>query len=361
MNKLFVFILSMLMGCGILNAEQRLNVHNSAQLIPKDENIIFYLLGPKSYLNGSGGVQLFDQNVGDFKLSFDKKYQKLEINYSSKNKETSYLKEAHRWHLEIGAPKGQLLEVGSYQNARRMPDNKDEASLDFGIDGRGCNRIIGAFEILEWKIDKYNQIEACAINFVLHCEGRHPAFGGLRYNSSLPIQTNDSTIFGKELFPESFLYYTGKGQIEKPVAMMSPRQNFSYIHSVDQADGIMISIEDELGLIGLFEFNTLNEKGFSSGLHEESSNDSTSENGSVSHRINCTLLSRTHNYTEGEFEVIKFRLNNDGKIEELALNFKAYAYRYIFWQDSIEGCIRYNTDVPVDLSNPYNQIILNEG
>ncbi|QYK00928.1 hypothetical protein [Shewanella psychrotolerans] len=93
------------------------------------------------------------------------------------------------WTLDIAAPKGQQLTTKRYENATRYPFQAPLApGLDFNGDHRGCNSVLGEFEIIELAYDADNQVKKLAVNFQQSCEQTSPVLKGLiRYNSSAKL------------------------------------------------------------------------------------------------------------------------------------------------------------------------------
>jgi hypothetical protein len=89
------------------------------------------------------------------------------------------------WNLDISGPKGQALQVGEYQNAKRYPFNGDSPGLSFYGKGRGNNKIAGEFVVWELEINN-GQVVRAAIDFVQRGnESGPPLIGKLRFNSTL--------------------------------------------------------------------------------------------------------------------------------------------------------------------------------
>jgi hypothetical protein len=73
------------------------------------------------------------------------------------------------WSLSLGAPTGQSLGVGRYDNVGR-PETATRALLDFSGDGRGCNNTFGRFEILDIAFTA-SSVSRMHATFEQHCEG----------------------------------------------------------------------------------------------------------------------------------------------------------------------------------------------
>jgi hypothetical protein len=91
------------------------------------------------------------------------------------------------WTLNLAAPNGAPLAVGTYTDAIRTPFRGSLAGLELTGDGRGCNSIVGKFQVLEVAYDSSGQLLRLAADIEQHCEGLQPAlWGSVRYNSTLP-------------------------------------------------------------------------------------------------------------------------------------------------------------------------------
>lgn len=76
------------------------------------------------------------------------------------------------WHLDLSAPQGQALAVGTYENATRWPFQASTApGLSFTGSGRGCNTSRGRFVIHDLAIDPQGQVHRLHATFRQHCEG----------------------------------------------------------------------------------------------------------------------------------------------------------------------------------------------
>lgn len=82
------------------------------------------------------------------------------------------------WDLGMTAPPGQMLRVGAYEDARRLPFNGTQPGLDFGGSGRGCNGLTGRFEVLTLQIGPGNRLEQLHAIFEQQCDGAAAALKG---------------------------------------------------------------------------------------------------------------------------------------------------------------------------------------
>ncbi len=93
------------------------------------------------------------------------------------------------WRLQFAAANNEKIGVGVYENAVRFPfQDADQHGLDLSGDGRGCNTLIGRFEVLEISYNAFDDAVTAAIDFEQYCEGGSSrAFGSVRVGSSIPV------------------------------------------------------------------------------------------------------------------------------------------------------------------------------
>ena len=71
-------------------------------------------------------------------------------------------------------------------------------------EGRGCNTLVGRFDVLEVDYGADGSVQRFAADFVQHCEGGAPAlFGQVRFNSNLPVYT-DAQLPAPFVFADNF-------------------------------------------------------------------------------------------------------------------------------------------------------------
>jgi hypothetical protein len=88
----------------------------------------------------------------------------------------------HWWSVDIRAPQGQALGVGSYIRAMRAPFQlAGRPGLSVTGDGRGCNTLTGKFDIDELSYSTRGDLLVFQATFEQHCEGGPAAlFGRIR-------------------------------------------------------------------------------------------------------------------------------------------------------------------------------------
>lgn len=97
----------------------------------------------------------------------------------------------HWWYLNIAAPAGQPLAVGSYTGAFRAAFRPDGSpGLDVYGDGRGCNTLTAQFDVNDIQYAPTGELLVFDATFEQHCEGATPAlFGRIRIDNRPPDVT----------------------------------------------------------------------------------------------------------------------------------------------------------------------------
>jgi hypothetical protein len=79
--------------------------------------------------------------------------------------------DSQSWTVELAAPQGKALAVGSYPNAQRAGLATGSApGLSVSGDGRGCNAVFGSFAVTQVVFDQDGRLWALQATFVQHCE-----------------------------------------------------------------------------------------------------------------------------------------------------------------------------------------------
>jgi hypothetical protein len=120
----------------------------------------------------------------------------------------------HWWYVDVAAPAGQPLQVGSYTGATRYPFNAaNEPGLSIVGDGAGCNTLTGQFDVNDIQFAPTGELEVFDATFEQHCEGGPSAlFGRIRIEN--PPPPPDTT-------PPA-LYLPGDMTVEAPDASGTP-------------------------------------------------------------------------------------------------------------------------------------------
>jgi hypothetical protein len=103
----------------------------------------------------------------------------------------------HWWSVNITAPAGEQLTVGSYENAERYPFNSaGHPGLSVYGDGRGCNTLTGRFDVNDLQRAPTGELLVFDATFEQHCEGGTAAlYGRIRVeNPPPPPDTTPPTL-----------------------------------------------------------------------------------------------------------------------------------------------------------------------
>lgn len=97
------------------------------------------------------------------------------------------------WMLDFDVPSGSALAPGNYAAASRYPFNGPlQSGLSMGGNGRGCNKLLGWFKVLEYERDGKGEVTKLAIDFLQRCEvSGPPLYGAVRYNSAHALVVPD--------------------------------------------------------------------------------------------------------------------------------------------------------------------------
>src|SRR5689334_1431567 len=95
------------------------------------------------------------------------------------------------WQFKFAPAVGTQLQVGAYENAvRQISLGAGHPGMDIGGRGRGCNQLIGRFDVLEVAYGTDGRVERLAVDAVQYCESSARALRlNLRYgNTTIPLQ-----------------------------------------------------------------------------------------------------------------------------------------------------------------------------
>jgi hypothetical protein len=94
----------------------------------------------------------------------------------------------HWWYVNIAAPPGEPLAVGSYTGAVRAPFRPaGTPGVDIFGDGRGCNTLTAQFDVNELSYTPAGELLVFDATFEQHCEGGTAAlFGRIRIDNPPP-------------------------------------------------------------------------------------------------------------------------------------------------------------------------------
>ena len=123
------------------------------------------------------------------------------------------------WNLELAAPEGASLSVGSYANATRWPFQETTApGLTFSGNYRGNNRLTGSFNILESNVADDGTF-SFAVDFLQYDEESTNAWikGAIRYNSEVPVNLTPEPIV---VDPRILEPWPGESIIDPPISIL---------------------------------------------------------------------------------------------------------------------------------------------
>jgi HYR domain-containing protein len=95
----------------------------------------------------------------------------------------------HWWYVDLAAPDGQPLQVGSYTDAERYPfQSPGHPGLSIDGDGRGCNTDFGQFDVNDIQYAPSGELLVFDATFEQHCESpTAPAlYGRIRIENPPP-------------------------------------------------------------------------------------------------------------------------------------------------------------------------------
>jgi hypothetical protein len=151
-------------------------------LNPGTQGHILYFRGAAGDYISGGQTVLVADSTGSFSTNpMNSGY--VTISYNEANF-------ASWWTLNLATADSSPLKVGAYEGAVRAPFHGNQNGLELTGSGRGCNSIVGRFDVLEVDVDMQGVITRLAVDFEQHCESAQAPtlLGSLRINSTLPIR-----------------------------------------------------------------------------------------------------------------------------------------------------------------------------
>lgn len=140
------------------------------------------------YIGGGQNRSFTEDNATFTVLYFDGTYLRVSVTTGDPFDPAS-----EWWTIEVAAPPGSPLAVGSYPNARRAPFRDDAPGLDIYGDGRGCNQVYGKFVVDTANYDESGAIVALDLSYTQHCEGAEsPALTGELRLGPTPLEVGAS-------------------------------------------------------------------------------------------------------------------------------------------------------------------------
>ncbi len=133
---------------------------------------------PGDYI-GAGQLSQYDQTTATFSTSSD----------GSMITATVWPFDGGWWTVQLAAPPGQPLTVGSYENAVRASFRPaGSPGIDVSGMGRGCNETAGRFDVTEVTFGPSNYVLSFSASFEQHCEfqGAPALYGELHVQNPPP-------------------------------------------------------------------------------------------------------------------------------------------------------------------------------
>lgn len=234
------------------------------------------------------------------------------------------------WNLEFAAAQDAELQPGSYENATRFPfQETDVPGLNVSGSGRGCNQLIGRFDILEVSYGPAGEVQQFAADFEQHCEeGDAALFGSIRLDSDLAVTTGKEELY-LDSDPGD---YVGQGLVRSITpddAAFQGSQNFD--------NGASVSISGATTWWNLdfaAPFATL----LNRGAYENASRFPFQADADPG--LSVTGEGRGCNQLNGRFDVLEVQFGSGDELERFAADFEQYCDGS---DSALRGAIRLNS------------------
>jgi S1-C subfamily serine protease len=144
--------------------------------------------------------------------------------------------------FEFASEDGESLSPGLYLPAKRFAFRDSYNGINISGNGRGCNKILGAFYVHEYELDDGN-LEKAAIDFVQICEpgsseeytdSRPKLYGSLRYGSQIADSCNSQ---GCDDVKQNFGFTDTNLEL-------SNTQTLSDVLNIDNNENIILDVSD---------------------------------------------------------------------------------------------------------------------
>lgn len=125
---------------------------------------------------GAGRQHSFSAGDGEFGVTYEDGVLTAEFDGGGQD----------HWTMRFSPPEGRVLEPGPYESAIRFtPQPTIRSELSVTGMGRGCNRYLSRFDVLELALAPDGTVERFAADFEQHCDEEPPALrGSIRVNAS---------------------------------------------------------------------------------------------------------------------------------------------------------------------------------
>ncbi len=99
------------------------------------------------------------------------------------------------WNLDVAAPPGETLRVGTYSGAVRAPfRGAGQPGLSFSGSGRGCNTLVGSFTVNQVATNPDGSLAVLDVAFTQYCEGGTTSLTGRARVGVAPTRAASTTV-----------------------------------------------------------------------------------------------------------------------------------------------------------------------
>ncbi len=298
------------------------------------QNII-YLNSPQGDYIGGGLEQEF--TTGSIATISQNNINAVHVNYSD-------LKNFYTF--EFATKRTGVLGVRAYNNATRIPfQNPLRPGMGVYGNGRGCNQLLGNFEVLELVVGitgvDAGKVLKLAINFSQSCDGGPFLTGAIRFNSLLPIvkpiiiplappdPINRTPHF---LFANSSPGdYIGQGKIWN----LNANNGIFTVSALSQQQ-ISIYFEGD----SRWRFDFFSPEGLKLGLRINATRFPFNPVGTPG--MSIVADSRGCNQLTGAYDIIDLQYTTTGSVKSFAVNY----IQFCDGGPALSGALRYNSKIP---------------
>jgi len=338
LSNLFKFFVLSFLSITFVNAEQANNNAVTA---------LYLVSSPGDYI-GQGESNIYRQGEeGSFSIECLNQNQGVTLTFNG-------LESSNWWRISFISANNEPMQTGIYKNARRYPfQEPTQPGFTFSGSGRGCNTSFSEFEILELEYNPDGSIESFAATFIQRCEKNGtPLFGSIRYNSSIAPEARFANLSQNSAIMETVLYlkkYNLNTDEETQTTLLSDKEGtFAFKTLPYGEDGFELVVDAGDKGQWVLDFSAPLGKHFKK-KHYPNAERYPFNSVDVA---GIDILSPSGGFSrpKGEFKVQEFsRSKKSYKIKTLSLNFKVQNQN----GEILEGAIRYKSEIPVNLDQPY--------
>ena len=182
-------------GAAAISVRLNMRKHCAAVFLPTvsttPRTLLTWASSSGDYI-GQGRSETYAPWNSRWDVVFEPTVQRLEIVITSLDDDR-----VSAWRLWFQAPVGQQLQGGTnYTGATRAPFNTTTPGLSVFGNGRGCNQVVGEFNLRELMLGPGDVVERVSLDFTHQCEfgAAAPLTGSLEYSrTGLPTMALDKT------------------------------------------------------------------------------------------------------------------------------------------------------------------------